>query len=155
MLVLSFFITSMLSKFRDYEVKNLSTVNNSEESNETSAMPNIIYHFKLALLHNILDVVRWLFMVWLGANMSRDLHNRLLNRVMKAPVNLYFDVTPLGKLTKHFTYDIGRCDRAFFWHINWVFESVTDCLIKICIAVYFSAWMGVVVVINMFMLYRV
>ena len=87
--------------------------------------------------------------------MSRNLHNKLLNRIMKAPVNLYFDVTPLGKLIKHFTEDIGRCDRAFFWHINWVFDSVADCLIKIFIAVYFSSWMGLVVATNMFLLYRV
>jgi len=56
---------------------------------------------------------------------------------------------------KHFTEDIGRTDRAFFWHINWVFDSVADCILKISLACYFSPWMGLVVAINLFLLYRV
>jgi len=43
--------------------------------------------------------------------MAKKLHSELLERVIKAPVNLYFDITPLGKLIDNFTSDIGRADR--------------------------------------------
>jgi len=102
-----------------------------------------------------MDIGRWISLVYIGAGMSRQLHNRLLNRVLKAPVNLYFDITPIGKLLKHFTEDIGRCDRAFFWHINWVFDCVGDCAFKIGLACLFSPWMGLVVAVNMYLLYQV
>jgi len=72
---------------------------------------------------------------------------------MNAPVSLYFDVTPVGKLLSNFTSDIGRTDRAFFWHINWVFDSVADCILKIGFAVYFSPYMLIAVAINMYLLY--
>ena len=72
---------------------------------------------------------------------------------MNAPVSLYFDVTPVGKLLSNFTSDIGRTDRAFFWHINWVLDSVADCILKIGFAVYFSPYMLIAVAINMYMLY--
>ena len=72
---------------------------------------------------------------------------------MNAPVNLYFDVTPSSKLLKNFTEDIGRTDRAFFWHINWVFECIADLIFKIGIAIFFSPYMIIPVAVNMYMLY--
>jgi hypothetical protein len=72
---------------------------------------------------------------------------------MNAPVSLYFDVTPVGKLLSNFTSDIGRTDRAFFWHINSVLDSVADCILKIGFAVYFSPYMLIAVAINIYLLY--
>lgn len=86
--------------------------------------------------------------------MAKKLHRELLQKVMNAPVNLYFDVTPVGKLLMNFTGDIGRTDRAFFWHINWVMDSVADCILKIGFAIYFSPYFLIAVVINMCLLYR-
>lgn len=86
--------------------------------------------------------------------MAKKLHSELLQKVMNAPVNLYFDVTPVGKLLGNFTSDIGRTDRAFFWHVNWVLDSVIDCIIKISIAVYFSPLMLIAVAINCFFLWQ-
>jgi len=86
--------------------------------------------------------------------MAKKLHATLLRKVMNAPVNLYFDITPTGKLLKNFTEDIGRTDRAFFWHINWVFDSVADCAFKIGLAIYFSPWMIIAVSLNLFLLWN-
>lgn len=85
--------------------------------------------------------------------MAKKLHRELLKKVMNAPVNLYFDVTPVGKLLSNFTSDIGRTDRAFFWHVNWVLDSVSDCIIKIGLAMYFSPYMLIPVTINLWLLY--
>jgi len=38
--------------------------------------------------------------------MARELHKILLARVVSAPVNLFFDVTPVGKLLDNFTRDM-------------------------------------------------
>jgi len=61
---------------------------------------------------------RWIIMCWIGGRMARELHKNLLARVVNAPVNLFFDVTPLAKLLKNFTSDIGCADRALFHYIN-------------------------------------
>lgn len=99
-----------------------------------------------------MEIGRWIFMCYIGGNMARGLHKKLLNRVMNAPVNLYFDITPAGKLQTNFTKDIGRTDRAFFWHINWVFDSIADCGFKILLALYFSPFMAIPLSINIFFL---
>lgn len=92
-------------------------------------------------------------MCYIGSNMSRTLHNRLLTKVLNAPINLYFDVTPLGKLLKNFTEDIGRTDRAFFHHIQWVFDRTADLILKIAIACYFSKYMLIVLSVNLYLTY--
>jgi len=100
-----------------------------------------------------MDIGRWLFMCWIGARMANKLHSELLLKVMNAPNNLYFDITPVGKLLGNFTSDIGRCDRAFFWHINWVLDTVADFLLKISFAIYYSPYMLIAILINLYLLY--
>jgi len=85
--------------------------------------------------------------------MANKLHSDLLKKVMNAPNNLYFDVTPVGKLLGNFTADIGRCDRAFFWHINWVLDTMADFLLKISFAIYYSPYMLIAILINLYLLY--
>jgi len=99
-----------------------------------------------------MNIGRWCFMCWIGGRMARELHKNLLARVINAPVNLFFDVTPIGKLLDNFTSDISRTDRSFFHSINWVLSSVIDCLIKIGIALYFSPYMIIAVTVNLYFL---
>lgn len=99
-----------------------------------------------------MNIGRWCFMCWLGGRMARELHKNLLARVVNAPVNLFFDVTPIGKLIDNFTSDIGKTDRSFFHSINWVLSSTIDCLLKIGMALYFSPYMIIAVIVNLFFL---
>jgi len=98
---------------------------------------------------------RWIFMFWIGSRMAKELHKNLLAKVVNAPVNLFFDVTPLAKLLGNFTGDIGAVDRSLFRCINGVMNSVIDCLVKIGIALYFSPFMIVAVVINLYFLHKI
>jgi len=98
---------------------------------------------------------RWIFMFWIGGRMARELHKNLLAKVVNCPVNLFFDVTPLAKLLDNFTVDIGRVDRTLFRDINELMNSVIDCLVKIGISLYFSPFMIVAVVINLYFLRKI
>ena len=87
--------------------------------------------------------------------MAHKLHGELLHTVAKAPVNLYFDITPLGKLMSNFTSDIGKTDRAFFHSINWVLGSCVEVILKVSVAVYYSPWMIFAVAINLIWLHYI
>ena len=41
---------------------------------------------------------------------SRSMHNSLVTRVFRAPINLFFDVTPIGKILNRFSRDLGIID---------------------------------------------
>jgi len=87
--------------------------------------------------------------------MASKLHSEILERVIKAPVNLYFDVTPLGRLIENFTKHIGSADRKFFATINSTMNLVAGLVLKISFAIYFSKYLGIALAINIYFLYRV
>ena len=38
----------------------------------------------------------------------------MLDRLLKAPVNLYYDVTPIGRILGYFNSDLGVMNADFF-----------------------------------------
>jgi len=55
----------------------------------------------------LLEIVRTFITMFVGAKLSKDLFDLILKKIMKAPVNLYFDITPMNKIIRYFT---GDCD---------------------------------------------
>ena len=41
---------------------------------------------------------------------GKKLHNQMIERVLKAPVNLYFDVTPIGRILNKFSKDLNATE---------------------------------------------
>ena len=56
-------------------------------------------------------------------NISDTFHNKMLNNIINAPINLYHDVTPFGQIMNKFTMDLDKCV-LFFRH----FSSSLNCL---------------------------
>jgi ABC-type multidrug transport system fused ATPase/permease subunit len=94
-----------------------------------------------------------LFFAWLGGRMAHKLHRDLLERVTNAPINLFFDITPLGKLMGNFGGDMRKVDTQFFNDFQGVAISVSDCVVKIIFAIYFSPLMIFAVSINLVWLF--
>ena len=108
--------------------------------------------FGLNFVMCILIEGRWVFFCYIGTTIATTMHQDLLSRVTKAPVNLFFDVTPMGKLMSNFTSDINKTNSRFFGPVNWVFTSVSEVLIKIGFALYFSPFMIFAIAINLYCL---
>ena len=79
--------------------------------------------------------------------MSRTLHRELIYRVFQAPVNLFFDVTPLGKILLIFNEDLQKfnnlaieCTRrnlemlAHLVVVLWILLSLSDWYIYLILA---------------------
>ena len=55
-------------------------------------------------------------------NISDNFHNRMLDNIIDAPINLYHDVTPFGQIMNKFTMDLDKCV-LFFRH----YSSTLNC----------------------------
>ncbi|DBA04360.1 TPA: hypothetical protein N0F65_002122 [Lagenidium giganteum] len=53
---------------------------------------------------------RGLLLMEVCIRISTNLHNELLRRVLQAPVNRYFDVTPVGRIINRFSNDLDQVD---------------------------------------------
>jgi ABC-type multidrug transport system fused ATPase/permease subunit len=41
---------------------------------------------------------------------AKILHSQMINKLMKAPINLYFDVTPIGRILNKFSKDLNAIE---------------------------------------------
>ena len=58
----------------------------------------------------VLAVLRSVYFIYKCLNASKSLHDDLLRKVLAAPVNLYFDVTPVGRILNRFSKDLDSID---------------------------------------------
>jgi ABC-type multidrug transport system fused ATPase/permease subunit len=53
----------------------------------------------------------------MNADMSKGFHTDIMHKVMNAPVNTFFDVTPVGKILVRFSKDLEVFKGGLFWSI--------------------------------------
>ena len=66
--------------------------------------------------------LRVAFLVVAQIKISRKLHDNLITRVFQAPVNIFFDVTPIGKILNRFSKDLSVVDEQIFFDFDVFLE---------------------------------
>jgi len=61
-------------------------------------------------------------------NVGNGVHNKVLTEVMNAPVNLFFDVTPIGTILRRFRDDMGVFREHFLHAPCWMVDMTTHFL---------------------------
>jgi ABC-type multidrug transport system fused ATPase/permease subunit len=64
----------------------------------------------------------------------------MLNKVFNAPINLYFDVTPIGRILNKFSKDLTGIEREFGWEIGNFLAMIYQALAIIIVAVIVVKW---------------
>ena len=75
----------------------------------------------------LMFVFKWQVLVHATTRLTLTVQNSLIDRVMAAPVNLFYDVTPIGKLLNRFSNDIKTLQWGImhdFWAFVVVIQSV-------------------------------
>ena len=49
---------------------------------------------------------------------GRIIHEQMIERVVNAPVNLYFDVTPVGRILNKFSKDLNGLETQTGWMMS-------------------------------------
>ena len=82
----------------------------------------------------ILTLARSLVFVHVACSASKNFHNRVLQSVMRAPINKFFDVVPTGVILNRFSSDLDHIDVAlpefaaqFFQNSLYVVAAVILC----------------------------
>ena len=73
------------------------------------------------------------------------MHNRYLNILFSAPVNLYFDVTPLGKILNRFSNDLAVMDKSLWMSFTSLIGCIYMILSGLIVASIAVQWMIIVV----------
>ncbi|KAH9101478.1 hypothetical protein AeMF1_021801 [Aphanomyces euteiches] len=81
----------------------------SKHRDSTSTNMGIVY-VALSFLSIILLFGRAVFAMQINLACVRHLHSAILNKVTRAPVNTFFDVTPTGRILNRFSNDLNDID---------------------------------------------
>lgn len=69
------------------------------------------YYSELSLIFAVLTALSITLRVgsilWFSLKSDRKLHEEMITRVVNAPINLYYDVTPIGRVLNKFSSDLN------------------------------------------------
>ena len=82
--------------------------------------------------------------------MGREIHESTLKKIMFAPVNLFFDVTPMGKIIQIFTKDIKVLDGQILEPLKHCMEMLSHVIVVFSILIAIGSWEVFVVLGLMF-----
>jgi len=75
------------------------------------------------------------------------LHSEMLNRVLCAPINLFYDVTPIGKILNRFSKDLNVMDSQICFTVGSFLACLYQAIAALIVAVYVVPYIIVAVVI--------
>jgi ABC-type multidrug transport system fused ATPase/permease subunit len=93
---------------------------------EYDALKYGMWYLGFILMCTILSLVRGFVLIEGCIRSSRNMHDELFRRVLSAPINRYFDVTPLGRILNRFSNDLDQVDAVLpqLWHALFVIGAV-------------------------------
>ncbi|DBA04368.1 TPA: hypothetical protein N0F65_002130 [Lagenidium giganteum] len=68
------------------------------------------WYLGLIVVCSVATLGRGLLLMEVCMRSAKNLHNELFRRVLSAPVNLYFDITPVGRILNRFSNDLDQMD---------------------------------------------
>ena len=93
------------------------------------------YYILVASL-STLTVIRAVMFIRSCLAASRNMHTTFLGKIFMAPINLYFDVTPLGRIINRFSKDLDSIDSLlpdfFLNNLQNLFQCLA--IIAVCVA---------------------
>lgn len=145
---------SLWNKYRDFKLKNMSSEQSAAKAQgvEMDLTKNLGSTLFDIIAPMLLDMACDFAKLFVGAKFSQKMFTIILNKILNAPVNLYFDITPMSKIKGYLTSDIDRCDSHFWGCFEWVSHTVIDAATKIIIASYFSPLLGFIILCTAYIL---
>jgi ATP-binding cassette, subfamily C (CFTR/MRP), member 4 len=69
-----------------------------------------------------------------GLHVGKTVHNDLIRYVFQAPINLFYDVTPIGKILNRFSKDIAVVDEQIYYNFNGFLLNIWSAIFALVVA---------------------
>ena len=76
---------------------------------------------------------------WMNLRASRFVHNKMLTKILKAPINLFYDVTPTGLILNRFSTDLDVLDNEISMSFGEVFTEINGVL-SVLLVIGYANW---------------
>lgn len=65
-------------------------------------------------------LIRTSIVAYYGLQGSRNIFNQIMNSLIRAPINLFYDITPIGRIINRLSKDMENIDLE----LSWLFGSL-------------------------------
>lgn len=110
--LVSISIFSYLELYREKQIK--SWANKVAKDQQSEFYFSVVSIFGVTLICAALIIVKIKLKMDMKTKASLKFFTEMLDRVMGAPINLYFDVTPIGRIQTRFTKDLNAVEGQFY-----------------------------------------
>lgn len=99
--------------------------------------------------------IKVIILTTLNYKLSNGFHNVIMKKVMNAPINTFFDVTPVGKILVRFSKDLEIFKGPLFWACYFFTEQITAITSTIAVLLLVSPYnvVTIIAVIYLFSLF--
>ncbi|RLN68925.1 hypothetical protein BBJ28_00023065, partial [Nothophytophthora sp. Chile5] len=102
-----------------------------------------LWYVGMIVVATLLTFGRALFVTEACVRTSKHLHDELFRRVLSAPVNRYFDVTPVGRVLNRFSNDLDQLDSVLPQEYQILAQHVSMALGSLVVSAFASYWIAV------------
>lgn len=88
----------------------------------------ITWIFSIAAGAALMKFLAKLFTLTTSVRMSKNVHAQMIKRVMCAPINLFYDVTPIGQILNRFSSDLAYVDDTVALNYSGILEMFVNVL---------------------------
>ena len=109
----------------------------------------------MAFLSGITAFTRTCSMQFFSLSASRQMHEKMISRIIQGPINLFFDVTPIGRILNRFSKDLTTFDTEIAFTLSTAvvcFYGLIGTLVVSSIAVY---WIIIPIPFMLFILFKI
>ncbi|KAJ9574989.1 hypothetical protein L9F63_007846, partial [Diploptera punctata] len=100
----------------------------------------LIIYAVLAVLNTVFTLFRAFLFAYGGIHAAKNIHERLLNSIIKAKVT-FFDVTPVGRILNRFSSDMYAIDDSLPFIMNILLAQFFGLLGTLVITIYGMPWL--------------
>lgn len=97
-------------------------------------------YFFILVWQSIFVFLRVLSLTYYSFHGTKQLHEDMADRVLKAPVNLYFDTTPLGRILNRFSKDLSVIESNLVFEIGTGYVNFYNLLSVFGVAAFVVPW---------------
>ena len=77
-------------------------------------------------------------------NGTKKLHHDMITRVLNAPINIYFDTTPIGRIMNRFSKDLQQIETMFNYSVGGLYVATYLLLSIVVISVWVVPWVAII-----------
>ncbi|GAB9477779.1 Abc transporter c family member 2, partial [Globisporangium polare] len=101
-----------------------------------------LWYYGFIVICSVTTVGRGILMIESCIRSSKSIHDDLFRRVLNAPINRYFDVTPVGRILNRFSNDLDQLDANLPQQYQGLFQSMVVFLGCLVVCAMASFWVG-------------